>query len=172
EDGHPAVEPALLGQVTPCAPGELVGGAATPRDRPRIRREDVEDDAHRRRLASAVRAEEAEDGAGLDRERDAVERDDVAEALAQGVDLEGHRGGSGLCRVAWRIAAHLSNDRWRTSVSGTPTPPTPSGTPPVRAGRRAPARRRRSRRAPSPARRAARHGTRPRSAGRTGSRPG
>jgi len=52
----------------------------------------------RRRLAGAVRAEEAEDLAALHLERDAIEGSDAAEALDQSVEDEGHD----VSRVAGR----------------------------------------------------------------------
>ena len=63
---------------------------ALPGDRAGIGAQDVEHDPHARRLAGAVRAEEAEDAAGLHAEAGVVEGDDVTEALRDGVDDEGH----------------------------------------------------------------------------------
>jgi hypothetical protein len=51
-----------------------------------------EGDAHRRRLAGAIGAEEAEDLATGDLEVEPIERDDGPEALADVVDVEGHLG--------------------------------------------------------------------------------
>jgi hypothetical protein len=50
-------------------------------------------DPHERRLARAVGAEQAEDGAGLDREIEAVEGDDVSEVVAHALGEDG--GGPG-----------------------------------------------------------------------------
>ena len=51
-----------------------------------------------RRLAGAVRADEADDVAARDRERDAVERDDAAEADRHVLDLEQRLGFDGAPR--------------------------------------------------------------------------
>ena len=90
EDRHPCVEAALLGQVAPRPPWQIGVRHAAPGDRPGVRLEDAEDDAHGRRLARPVRAEEAEHLAGLHAEADAIERDDATEPLAEAVDDEGH----------------------------------------------------------------------------------
>ena len=87
---HPRVEAALLGQVAPRRPRQRPAVGAAPGHRPGVGREHAEDDPHRRRLAGAVRAEEAEHLAAGDLEREAVERDDVAEALVETVDGQGH----------------------------------------------------------------------------------
>ena len=57
--------------------------------------QDVQHDPHRRGLAGPVRAQEPEDRAGLDAERDPVERLGLAETLPEIGDLEAHgRGGA------------------------------------------------------------------------------
>ena len=55
------------------------------------------DDRQQRRLSGAVRAEQADDAAGVDGEADIVEGDDVAEATADAVELDevGHEGALG-----------------------------------------------------------------------------
>ena len=53
------------------------------------------EDAHERRLAGAVGAEQAEHGAGLDLEVEAVERDDVAEGLPHALGEDRGRAGHG-----------------------------------------------------------------------------
>src|SRR4029079_1618100 len=91
EDDHPRVEAALLGEVAPGDPrqGSTVG--AVPADLAAVRGKDAEGDPHRRRLAGAVRAEEPEDLAGRDVERQPVEGDHGSEGLVEAVDLERHR---------------------------------------------------------------------------------
>ena len=91
EHDHPRVEAALLGEVAPRRPRQGPAVGASPGDRPAIGLEHAEHDPHRRRLAGSVRAEEPEDLAGRDVEREAVERDDGPEALVELVDREGHR---------------------------------------------------------------------------------
>ena len=51
-------------------------------------RHEAGEDAHRRRLAGAVRAEEAEDLAALDAEADVVDRRDAAVAFREVLDLD------------------------------------------------------------------------------------
>src|SRR5206468_3910187 len=62
------------------------------RDLAGVGRDDVVDHAQRRRLAGAVRAEDAVDDAARDRERDPVDGDVVAEALDDALDDERRRG--------------------------------------------------------------------------------
>jgi hypothetical protein len=82
--------------------------------------EDAEDDVAQRRLAGAVLAEQAVDLAGGDVERYAVERGEVAEALADAVDREqrlarfGHQPSSVLILPA-RIACSASSTFFFTS---------------------------------------------------------
>ncbi len=57
------VEAALLGQVAERAPREVGRRRAVPADLAVVRAQDPEADPHRRRLARAVGAEEAEDPA-------------------------------------------------------------------------------------------------------------
>ena len=58
------------------------------------------DDAQERRLAAAARAEQRRQRAGLDLERHVVERDELAEPLADAGDLDAHAGASfGLRKV-------------------------------------------------------------------------
>ena len=52
-------------------------------DRAGSRQQEAEEDRQRRRLAGAIAAEEAEDIARLDLERDAVEGNDAAEPFGQ-----------------------------------------------------------------------------------------
>ena len=78
--------------------------AAHPGD-PAIRTQQRRQDVHDRRLAGAVRAEQGVDGAGRDREVDAVEHDLVAVALAQAGHLDGGAGGCGGCAAARGSAA-------------------------------------------------------------------
>jgi hypothetical protein len=68
------------------------------------------DDAQQRRLAGAARAEEGEELAGLDRERDVVSGDRPAEPLADAAQLEDRlrhqpRIASSVVSIAKRIAA-------------------------------------------------------------------
>ena len=89
-DLHLRVEAALLGEVAPGAARQRGVLGAHPGDAAGIGAEDVEHDPHRGRLAGAVRAEQPEDPARLDREARLVEGDDVTESLADGVEDEGH----------------------------------------------------------------------------------
>src|SRR5207344_1350651 len=71
--GHPLVQPEVARQVAePLANAHAVASRVEPEDaEPAVRRADqVEQQADRRRLAGAVRPQEAEDLAGLDREVD------------------------------------------------------------------------------------------------------
>ncbi len=63
QDRHPRVQAALLGQVAPGPARQLVRQRAVPANLARVGLEDAEADAHRRRLARPVGAEEAEDPA-------------------------------------------------------------------------------------------------------------
>ena len=83
DDDHPRVEAALLGQVAPRPRGRTRLSVPFQVTVSAIGLEDAEDDPHRRRLARAVRAEEAEHLAARDLEREAVERDGRAEALVR-----------------------------------------------------------------------------------------
>ena len=65
-----------------------------PGDRPASGSQDAQRDAHRRRLAGPVRAEEAEDLAGRHLEREVVEGDDAPEPLDEVVDDEAHPAGA------------------------------------------------------------------------------
>ena len=71
---HPRVETALLGQVAPGPAWQVRGRAAVPANLAGVRVQDPEADPHRRGLAGAVRAEEPEDLAARDVERQRVER--------------------------------------------------------------------------------------------------
>ena len=90
EDAHTGVEPAVLRQISPGGSGDRRSGLAVPGHGALVGVEDVEDDAHRRGLPRAVRSQEAEHLAGLDRETDAVEGDDILEALAEVREDQGH----------------------------------------------------------------------------------
>src|SRR5258705_27316 len=57
------------------------------------RRDEAREDAHRRRLARAVRAEEPDDFAPSHFEADAVERAEISEALCQFIRIDHHIGG-------------------------------------------------------------------------------
>ena len=65
-------------------------------DAPAGERERAGDEIEHRALAGAVRSDEAEDLAGLDRERQVVDGDQPAELLARGADLEQRPGWRGL----------------------------------------------------------------------------
>jgi hypothetical protein len=88
EDRHAQVQAALLRHVAPrsARPGSRL--AILPGDGALVGMEKAEGNPHRRGLARAVGAEEAEDFAGANAERHPVERLDLAEAFAQAVDLE------------------------------------------------------------------------------------
>ena len=85
---HPRVHAALGRHVAEAPP---VGGRdrrSVPGDRAAVERQQLHDRSHRRRLARPVRAQEADELAALDAQADAVEGDDVTEALADVGDLE------------------------------------------------------------------------------------
>ena len=79
---------------------------------------------HRRRLAAAVGAEEAEDLAPLDPEADVIDRDEVAEPLGQAVRLDDHlllarrRGGIDQLLVAVALLLRQQGDEGRVQVPG------------------------------------------------------
>ena len=89
-DLHLRVEAALLRHVADPAADLLVQRPALPADLAGVGADQAHGDPHRRRLAGAVGAAEAEHRAGRDGEADAVEHVVVAEALVQPVELE-HR---------------------------------------------------------------------------------
>jgi hypothetical protein len=90
---HLRVQPSLLGHVAEPPPGTCVHRLALPADLAAIGLEDAQHDPHRRRLAGAVAADEADHLSGFDRERDAVERDGAVEAPRDVDQLEhGHPG--------------------------------------------------------------------------------
>ena len=85
---HLRVQPALLRHVAE-APAHLeVDRRAAEQHLAAIGGQDAEDDAHRRRLARAVGADEAEHLALAHGERDAVEGDDVSVAAREVPQLE------------------------------------------------------------------------------------
>ena len=90
EDIHLGVEAALFRQIPPRAPGHLRVERAVPGNRAGVRPQDVQNDPHRRRLAGAICAKEAEDLARFDLERNAVECVDLTEALGHRVDDQRH----------------------------------------------------------------------------------
>ena len=97
--GEPDLPAQPLGVAHDVEPGDL--GA------PAVGLEQRREDPHRGRLAGAVGAEQAEDGAGLDLEVEAVERARLAEALdeALGADRGHVARGSGHRRDATRRVA-------------------------------------------------------------------
>ena len=81
---HVPVEGVRLGQVADAAPqfdGVVLDGQAIDGDRAPIGFEILREEPHGRRLARAVRPEEADDFAAVDRERRGVDRDRLAERL-------------------------------------------------------------------------------------------
>ena len=103
---HPRVEPALLGEIAPGRARQQLALGAPPRDPAGVGLEDAERDPHRRRLAGPVRAEEPEDLARGDLEREIVERDDGAEPLGEVVDDEGHgQAGDDIGARAYRASS-------------------------------------------------------------------
>jgi hypothetical protein len=88
-DAHLGIQPALLGQIS-----DLRRRSATRAqpieddDRPGVGRDDVVDHAQRRRLAGAVRPEDAVDAAARHLERDAVDSHVVAEPLDDPLDRQ------------------------------------------------------------------------------------
>ena len=90
DDDHPRIEAALLGQVAPRRAGKDAAVDSLPRHRSAIGLEDAEDDPHRRRLARAVGAEEAEYLAARNFERESVEGHGRAESLVEMVDEQAH----------------------------------------------------------------------------------
>ena len=85
---HLRVQPPLLWHVAEPEPSAVADRLPVPRDRPAVGGEDAHHRPHRRRLAGAVAADEADDLALSDGERDTVERDQFAEPLAQAVYRE------------------------------------------------------------------------------------
>ena len=112
-DQHARVEPAFLGHV---AEATALGGrpGAVPPHRAGVEIGQPEDGPHRGRLAGAVRAEEADDLAGGNREGQIVERGERAEVAGQAVELEQSRD-----RVRLRDAAHRNASP--SSVASTTT---------------------------------------------------
>ena len=96
-DRHPRIETALLRHVAEAQPVLELHRPPIPEHLARIRLDQPEDRAHRRRLAGAVRPEEAEHPAALDRERAAVERLHLTEPLVD-VDDAQHRSGDVAAR--------------------------------------------------------------------------
>jgi hypothetical protein len=88
---HLRVQPALLRHVAEAGAGGGVDRGAVPAHRAAVGVEHAEHDPHGGRLAGPVRADEPAHPAGRPRERHIVERDEVAEAPRQSVQLE-HRG--------------------------------------------------------------------------------
>ena len=86
EDGHLRIEPALLGQVTPCRPRQASMVHASPGQRTAVRPEHAERDPHGRGLAGAVGPEESVDVALRDLEGQAVEGLDPTESLVEIVE--------------------------------------------------------------------------------------
>jgi hypothetical protein len=87
-DAHLRIQPALLRHVAEAGARVEIDRPAAPAHLAAVGLEHAEDDPHRRRLAGAVRADEAEELARLDLEREPVERDDVAVAARQFDHLE------------------------------------------------------------------------------------
>src|SRR5829696_4775197 len=69
---HPRIQSALLREISPGGARQLARVRALPDHPPGVRGEDTKRDAHRRGLARAVRAEEAEDLARRHLEREPV----------------------------------------------------------------------------------------------------
>jgi len=90
---HLRVQPALLGHVAEPAPGLEVHRRAPPADLPGVGGEHAERDAHGGGLAGPVGADEPEQLPGADVEGHLGQRDNLAVALGDMVDLEqsGHR---------------------------------------------------------------------------------
>ena len=89
---HVPVEPAVLGQVADARLLPDAGRPAEHGDRAAVGADDVEDHPHRRRLARAVRAEEPEDLAGPDVEREVGDDVDLAVALPDAAHVDAHVG--------------------------------------------------------------------------------
>ena len=85
---HLRVQAALLGHVAESPSRLRVDRLTVPSDVAPVGLQDAERDAHRRRLARAVRSHEPDDLAVGDRERDAVERDDVPEPSGEVEQLQ------------------------------------------------------------------------------------
>src|SRR6185295_18500012 len=88
ERRHLAVEAAFLGQVADAPQVVRRPRMAEDVDLPRVLRGDVHDHADGRRLAGAVRPQQAVDAAGRHRQRDAVHRHEVAVGLADVAQLK------------------------------------------------------------------------------------
>src|SRR5262249_3159794 len=108
------------------APGALVRGKAVDRRAVEMHRAGRvgERPAHavdQRRLARAVRADQADPLAGGDREIDAVERDEAAEPLAQRADLEQRHHFLLACRRAWTRPTMPFGAMMTNRISSAPT---------------------------------------------------
>ena len=88
QHAHLRVEPAFLGHVAEPPPIGPAHGRPLPSDLAGVGVQDTQDDPHRGRLAGAVAADEPDQLAGRNRERHAVEGDDVVEPTAQIDQLE------------------------------------------------------------------------------------
>ena len=87
-DRHAGIEAALLRHVAETQPLSQSDRLSVPEHLAGVELDEAEDRTHRRRLAGAVRPEEAEHPPPLDRERAAVERLHLPEPLADVDDLE------------------------------------------------------------------------------------
>ena len=88
-DLHAGIQPALLGHVADPAAHVGVDRASVPADRTVVGLQHTQDDPHGRRLPRSVRADEAEDLACADVERQIGERTDRAIGLVETVELQG-----------------------------------------------------------------------------------
>jgi len=84
--------------VTGRVPRQVVPRDADP---PRVRADQRRQDAHHRRLAGAVRAQQGEDRALLDRQVEAVQHELVAETPAQSAHRDRAAHGASLVRPTW-----------------------------------------------------------------------
>ena len=120
EDGQVVVEVDLLGDdAGDLLEGPVVDRRGVPGDRqgPRGQGRDAVDHAHGRRLAGAVRAEEAEALALEDLEVDAVHGDEVAVLLGQ-LDGRDERGHGGTFHI---LASRAWNRVWLRRASRSPS---------------------------------------------------
>ena len=113
-DLHPWVEAALLRHVAELEPLGQAYRPPVPEHLPGVQLHELEDAAHRRGLAGSVRAQEPDHAAGLHREAQPVERDDLVEALPEVDQLEA----ANVRARRRRSAACLGREppSWGTSV--------------------------------------------------------
>ena len=118
QHGHARVQPALLGQVAPGPARQCGDRGSVPAHLAGVRAQDPQADPHRRGLAGAVRAQEAEDLSPRHVEGQRVQGQRRREALRDAIDLEAHRRRIAGARVG-RPRVQVS---MRATMAGTGRP--------------------------------------------------